>query len=69
MDGAESERELAYAINVKGTANLAALCQEVGAKLVHFSTDHVFDGKSKMPRVESDGAASFQLLRRDETSQ
>src|SRR4051812_16272359 len=48
-DGAETERERAYEINVKGSANLAAICQEFSAKLVHFSTDQVFDGTSEVP--------------------
>lgn len=54
VDGAEKERELAYAVNVTGVANLAEWCQEFGAKLVHFSTDQVFDGATSNPRTEDE---------------
>ncbi len=54
VDGAEKERELAYNINVMGVANLVEWCEEFGIKLVHFSTDQVFDGKGKLPRTEGE---------------
>ena len=50
VDGAERDPEGAAAVNVRGTANAAAL----GAPLVHFSTDYVFDGRKREPYVESD---------------
>jgi dTDP-4-dehydrorhamnose reductase len=52
VDGAESERELAYAINCMGVANLVAGCRVRGTKLVHFSTDQVFDGTGNIPWSE-----------------
>jgi dTDP-4-dehydrorhamnose reductase len=51
VDGAEDDPQGAAAVNVGGTANAAAL----GAPLVHFSTDYVFDGRKGEPYVESDG--------------
>jgi len=54
VDGAEKEREDAYNINVMGPANLVEWCEEYGAKLVHFSTDQVFDGKGNVPRTEEE---------------
>ncbi|HUP33142.1 MAG TPA: dTDP-4-dehydrorhamnose reductase [Gaiellaceae bacterium] len=51
VDGAESDPQGAAAVNVGGTANVAAL----GAPLVYFSTDYVFDGRKREPYVESDG--------------
>ena len=51
VDGAESDPQGAAAVNVGGTANAAAL----GAPLVTFSTDYVFDGRKRSPYVESDG--------------
>lgn len=54
VDGAEKERELAYAVNVTGVANLVEWCQEYGAKLIHFSTDQVFDGATQTPRTEEE---------------
>jgi len=46
VDKAESEQELAAAINVNGAANLATACAENGSRLIHVSTDFVFDGTS-----------------------
>jgi dTDP-4-dehydrorhamnose reductase len=51
VDGAESDPQGAAAVNVAGTAHAAAL----GAPLVVFSTDYVFDGRKREPYVESDG--------------
>jgi dTDP-4-dehydrorhamnose reductase len=51
VDGAEADPQGAAAVNVGGTANAAAL----GAPLVYFSTDYVFDGRKREPYVESDG--------------
>jgi dTDP-4-dehydrorhamnose reductase len=50
VDGAEADPQGAAAVNVGGTANVAAL----GAPLVYFSTDYVFDGEKRAPYVESD---------------
>ncbi|MBI4234742.1 dTDP-4-dehydrorhamnose reductase [Candidatus Peregrinibacteria bacterium] len=44
VDLAESTRELAFKINAKGPGFVAAKCKAYGAKLIHFSTDYVFDG-------------------------
>ena len=54
VDGSEKEPELAYAINGKGTENIALLAQRLGAKLVYISTDFVFDGNKNEPYIESD---------------
>lgn len=44
-----------YKINVEGAANVAKICQESGAHLIHISTDYVFDGaKSERPYTEED---------------
>jgi dTDP-4-dehydrorhamnose reductase len=51
VDGAESDPQGAAAVNIAGTANVASL----GAPLVVFSTDYVFDGRKREPYVESDG--------------
>ena len=45
VDQAESETELAMAVNVEGPRHVAAAARDVGARLVHISTDFVFDGR------------------------
>ena len=50
VDGAEADPKGAAAVNIAGTANAASL----GAPLVLFSTDYVFDGRKRGPYVESD---------------
>jgi dTDP-4-dehydrorhamnose reductase len=51
VDGAESDPQSAAAVNVGGTQHVS----ELGAPIVHFSTDYVFDGRKRTPYVESDG--------------
>ena len=51
VDGAEADPQGAATVNIAGTANVASL----GAPLVTFSTDYVFDGRKQEPYVESDG--------------
>jgi dTDP-4-dehydrorhamnose reductase len=50
VDGAESDPGAAARVNVEGTRNVVAL----GAPVVYFSTDYVFDGRKSGPYVESD---------------
>ena len=50
MDGAEADPEGARGVNLEGTRNVAAL----GAPVVYYSTDYVFDGSKREPYVESD---------------
>lgn len=54
VDGAESERDLAYKINCEGPKNLARLAFKVGAFIVHYSTDYVFDGQKEDFYTEDD---------------
>jgi dTDP-4-dehydrorhamnose reductase len=49
VDGAEEHEEDALRVNATGVANLAARCRDIGALLVHYSTDYVFDGNSTEP--------------------
>jgi dTDP-4-dehydrorhamnose reductase len=49
VDGAETREDEATAINGAGVAALAARCRAVGALLVHFSTDYVFEGDASEP--------------------
>lgn len=54
VDKAETEPTDAYKVNAVGAYNLAIACAEIGAVLVHYSTDYVFDGKKEAPYVEED---------------
>ena len=54
VDAAETERDLAFAVNAAGPAHLASACASAGALLVHVSTDYVFDGTASRPYREDD---------------
>ena len=54
VDKAESEPEKAHLINCIGAKNLAETCKEFNAKLIHISTDFVFDGSKNSPYNETD---------------
>jgi dTDP-4-dehydrorhamnose reductase len=54
VDKAEDDTAAAEALNVTGPANIALAANSIGAKLVHISTDYVFNGKSKAPYKEDD---------------
>lgn len=56
VDKAESEPELAFRINATGPLHLAELARDLGAKLVHVSTDYVFDGTKDGAWLETDPA-------------
>jgi dTDP-4-dehydrorhamnose reductase len=45
VDGCEDNRDHAFAVNGYGPGYIAAACSEVGAIMVHYSTDYIFDGK------------------------
>lgn len=53
----ESEWDLAYKINAIGPRNLSIAAEAVGAKMIHVSTDYVFDGTNTVPYVEFDDVA------------
>jgi dTDP-4-dehydrorhamnose reductase len=52
VDKAESEKELAFVINAEAAGILAKACKENNTKLVHISTDYVFNGDAKTPYKE-----------------
>ena len=54
VDACETEYDKAFKINAIGPRNLAIAARETGAKLMHISTDYVFDGKATKPYVETD---------------
>lgn len=54
VDGCETNKEKAFLVNAIGARNIAIAAREVGAKLVHISTDYVFGGEKQGPYVEYD---------------
>lgn len=56
VDRCEQEVDLAYRLNVRGSANVAAACNRHGIRLIAISTDYVFDGNSDSPYTEFDSA-------------
>jgi dTDP-4-dehydrorhamnose reductase len=61
VDYCESHREEAVSINAEGPGVLAELCNEKKAKLIHISTDYVFDGKKHIPYREEDEAVPLSV--------
>ena len=54
VDQCETNSEQAFKVNAEGVSNLALACKEINTKLLHVSTDYVFDGKTKNPYREED---------------
>ena len=54
VEACEQEEDLAFRINAIGARNLSIAASETGAKLVHVSTDYVFDGNGSRPYRETD---------------
>jgi len=57
VDAAETEKDQAFLANVRGPENLSLLAKEIGAKLIHISTDYVFPGTIHRPLSETDVTA------------
>jgi dTDP-4-dehydrorhamnose reductase len=61
VDQAESEPELAFAVNRNGPAYLASACERAGIPLVHISTDFVFDGQKQGAYLETDSVSPLSV--------
>jgi dTDP-4-dehydrorhamnose reductase len=61
VDLAETETDMAYAVNAEGPANVANACASHGGRLVHFSTNFVFDGALNRPYAETDPPAPLSV--------
>jgi dTDP-4-dehydrorhamnose reductase len=57
VDGCERDPARARAVNAEAPAALAATCRELGVRLLHVSTDYVFDGRGTRPLREDDAVA------------
>ena len=57
----EQKPDLAFSVNHKAIINLINYCQRSNCKLIHFSTDYVFDGNKKNPYSESDNTNPISL--------
>jgi dTDP-4-dehydrorhamnose reductase len=61
VDKAESEPELAFAINAEAVRVIGEEALRIGAGVIHFSTDYVFEGTGSAPHVETDAAAPVSV--------
>jgi dTDP-4-dehydrorhamnose reductase len=64
VDKAESEPELARTLNATAPGAIAQAAQQVGALMVHYSTDYVFDGSGERPWQEDDATAPLSVYGR-----
>lgn len=61
VDGCETNIETAFAVNAEGVKNIAEACKKIKAKLIHYSTDYIFDGGKKQPYNESDAPSPLNV--------
>ena len=61
VDKAETDSETAFLVNELAPEALASVCAAIGAYLVHFSTDYVFDGSGQKPWLETDATAPLNV--------
>jgi dTDP-4-dehydrorhamnose reductase len=64
VDKAESEEDLAVAVNARGPATIAAAAAELDCPVVHLSTDYVFDGAKPSPYEEEDATGPLNAYGR-----
>ena len=64
VDQAESDPEAALMVNAAAPAAISDACRQIDARLIHFSTDYVFDGAKGAPYVESDAANPLNVYGR-----
>jgi dTDP-4-dehydrorhamnose reductase len=68
VDKAEDEQETCRCLNTLGAANIAACAKDIGARIIHISTDYVFDGKGNKPYKEDNNTnpiGVYGLTKRD----
>lgn len=68
VDKAEDDKENSHLLNTAGPRNIAAQAKELGARLIHISTDYVFNGQGSKPYTEEDSTdpiGIYGLTKRD----
>jgi len=61
VDDAESHPEAAFQVNAQGAFNVALACAQFGVRLIHFSTNFVFDGALERPYLETDATGPLGI--------
>jgi dTDP-4-dehydrorhamnose reductase len=61
VDGCETDRERCFAVNAVGVKNIALACRGKGIRIVHFSTDYIFNGRKQTPYLEEDEPAPLNV--------
>ena len=61
VDRCETDRERCFSVNAEGVKNIALACEGKGIKVVHFSTDYVFDGRKGCPYTEDDSCDPLNI--------
>lgn len=61
VDGAETQQDAAYQANAQGAFNVALACAQRDVRLIHFSTNFVFDGALDRPYVETDAVGPLSV--------
>ncbi|MEA3486588.1 MAG: dTDP-4-dehydrorhamnose reductase [Thermodesulfobacteriota bacterium] len=64
VDGCETDATGCFSVNADGVKNVALACRGTGIKLIHFSTDYVFDGTKTVPYVEKDACNPINVYGR-----
>jgi dTDP-4-dehydrorhamnose reductase len=52
VDGCETAKEECFAVNAEAVKNIAGVCRDKNIRIIHFSTDYVFDGETEQPYKE-----------------
>jgi len=68
VDNAEDDKESCHRLNAKGPQNIAVIANKTGARLIHVSTDYVFNGQGNKPYMEedeTDPVSVYGLTKRD----
>jgi dTDP-4-dehydrorhamnose reductase len=68
VDAAESEEQEATRVNGQGVGELAAHCRQIGAQLVHYSTDYVFSGNASAPYATDQARAPLNAYGRSKAT-